>query len=401
MAPRRNTNAGSLADMHSLLINPEVDLCSDLNLSSATDSLATSSAASSPTSMRDVAFLKMLTDMENLFPQQQQQQQKMHDPLSIITNNNHLQQHHQQQQQSLMNAFTGGKSFVQLQCCIPTETCLNVNARDFGLINLDDLSDCVHVLCTNDMCSQGQYMHRDCFDLWEQMICQQLGSYGPAWKKLFNDQPIWTHDNYPTVYRLCQCKCGGYLRKDLDWCAPTSPLLLLGSDEVDNNNNVGAMKSMNMNVAINNSNGGNGGNGGGKKNKNKNNRKNQKPILAISTLNQQTTGYHQNFPSLGGGQQQQQQQQIMPNGTSSPLKDLNGFGQCWMMKSPSKEDDLLDSRSGSVLSSDMSLSPIHHSTSSSSSSFNNNSNSGSAGKSVVKHQQANKSKTEIYSERIR
>lgn len=390
MAPRRNTNAGSLAEMHNLLINADSDHCSDLNLSSATDSLATSSAASSPTSMRDVAFLKMLTDMENLFPQQQQQQQKMHDPLSIITNNN--QQHHNLQQtlnQNLMNSFTGGKSFVQLQCCIPNETCLNVNSRDFGLINLDDLSDCTRVLCTNDLCAQGQYMHKDCFDQWERMIVQQLNVYGPVWRKLFNDQPIWTHENYQTIYRLCQCKCGGYLRKDLEWCAPTSPLLSNGQDEVDNNNNGLTMKSM-MNNSLT--------NGGAKKQKNKNGRKNQKPILAISTLNQ-STGYHQNFPSLGGGGQQQQQQNIMPNGTSSPLKDLNGFGQCWMPKSPTKDDDLLDSRSGSVISSDLGLSPIHNSTSSSTSSFANS--NGSAVKSVVKHQQANKSKTEIYSERIR
>lgn len=381
MAPRRNPNPGSLADMQSLLINPDSDHCSDMNLSSATDSLATCSAASSPTSMRDVAFLKMLTDMENLFPHQQQQQTTMNDQLSIITNNNH---------QMSSNSFPDTKSFVQLQCCIPNETCLNVNSRDFGLINMDDLSDCMHVLCTNELCQQGQYMHKDCFDLWERMIVQRLSVYGPMWKKLFNEQSIWTQENYPTIYRFCQCKCGGYLRKDLDWCPPTSPLLL-GQDEVDNNNNNAAMK--NHNVI--------GSGSAGKKNKNKSARKNQKPILSISTLNQ-SNGYHQNFPSLGGGsQQQQQQQQIMPNGTSSPLKDLNGFGQCWMMKSPGKEDDLLDSRSGSVLSSDMSLSPIHNSSTASSTVSSFNCNAASAGKSAVKHQQANKSKTELYSERIR
>lgn len=360
MAPRRNTNAGSLADMQSLLISPESDLCSDMNLSSATDSLATSSAASSPTSMRDVAFLKMLSDMESLFPHSQP---KMNDQLSIVTNQN-------------MNPFAGNKTFVQLQCCIPNETCLNVNSLDFGLINMDDLSDCVRVLCSNDHCSQGQYMHRDCFDLWERLIVQRLNVYGPAWKKLFNDQAIWTQENYATIFRFCQCKCGGFLRKDLEWCPPTSPLLF-GHDEVDNNNNVAAMKSLN---------------GSAKKCKAKTPRKNAKPTTAVPN-----PGYLQNFPSLNANQAPIQ----MPNGTSSPLKDMNGFGQCWsMVKSPVKEDDLLDSRSGSVLSSDMSLSPIHNASSPPASStfaaaINQSNNS------VVKHQQANKSKTELYSERIR
>lgn len=368
MAPRRNTAAGgSLAEMHNLLINPSSDtsdLCSDLNLSSANDSLATSSAASSPTSMRDVAFLnKMISDMENLFPQQQQQLKSNHDPLSINTNHLGL-----------------SKSFVQLQCCIPNETCMNVNSRDFGLINLDDLSDCVRIVCSNESCSQGQYMHRDCFSLWERTIMQRLNVFGPtaAWTKLFSEQTIWTQENYSTIFRMCQCKCGGFLRKDLNWCAPTSPSLLLFShDEVDNNNNdVAATLKMN------------------KKSKNKNSRKNQKPILNIST------GYHQNFPSLGGGSNNNSQ---LIN-TSSPLKDGNCFSPCWLKSSPTKEgdDSLLDSRSGSVLSSDLSLSPIHNSSSSSSStSFNNGSFHVKNGV-MVKHQQSvNKSKTELYSERIR
>lgn len=352
MAPRRNTTAGSLAEMHNLLINPDSDLCSDPNLSSTTDSLATSSAASSPTSMRDVAFLKMLSDMENLFPK------KMNGQLSVIT------QH---------QPTTGPvKSFVQLQCCIPIGMCKNANSMDFGLINLDDLSDCVRMLCTNEHCAHGQYMHRDCFNMWEQMILQKLNIYEPFWKKMLNDQAIWTQDNYPTIFRMCQCKCGGFLRKDLDWCPPSPSLLnISGQDEVDNNNNVSTMKSHSATTAT------------SSKKKNKGGRKNQKPILSISTLNQ-SNGYLQNFPSLG------------PNGTSSPLKEPNGFGHCWANKSfqQNKEEDLLESRSGSVLSSDLSLSPIHNSPGSS---FNN-----SAVKSVVKQQQsANKSKTEIYSDRIR
>lgn len=337
--------------MHSLLINSDSDLCSDLNLSSATDSLATSSAASSPTSMRDVAFLKMLTDMENLFPK------KTNDQLSIVT-----------QQQ------TGhAKSFVQLQCCIPVGMCKNANSLDFGLINLDNLSDCIRMICTNEHCAQGQYMHKDCFDMWERLILQKLNIYEPFWKKMLNDQAIWTQDNYPSIFRMCQCKCGGYLRKDLDWSPPSPHMLNGGSslDEVDNNNNVSTMKSNNPPTSS--------------KKKNKHGRKNQKPILSISTLNQ-SSGYLQNFPSLG------------PNDTSSPLKDLSGFGLCWT-KSNGKEDDLLESRSGSVLSSDLSLSPIH---TSSGSSFNN-SGSASAVKNggVKQHQSLNKSKTEIYSDRIR
>jgi len=52
------------------------------------------------------------------------------------------------------------------RCCVPGECLLPEQ-----VIRLDELSDdLVKVVCNDDHCTQGQYMHQPCFDAWEQQV---------------------------------------------------------------------------------------------------------------------------------------------------------------------------------------------------------------------------------------
>jgi Headcase protein family homologue len=56
------------------------------------------------------------------------------------------------------------------RCCVPGE-CL----RPEQVISLDELSDdLVKVVCNDDHCAQGQYMHQVCFDAWEQQVSRNI-----------------------------------------------------------------------------------------------------------------------------------------------------------------------------------------------------------------------------------
>ena len=81
----------------------------------------------------------------------------------------------------------------------------------------------VKVVCNNDHCDQGQYMHRECFEAWEQTVLTYLRSCGRArsWSEKQRLQNLWTKRGYDLAFKACSCKCGkGHLRKDLDWIAP-------------------------------------------------------------------------------------------------------------------------------------------------------------------------------------
>lgn len=152
------------------------------------------------------------------------------------------------------------------RCCSPAE-CLRVfnnnnNTKD-ALIRLDDLRDAVRVICNNDHCPLGQYMHRECFEQFEQSVLTYLKSCGRArsWSERQRCQNLWTKKGYDLAYKACGCRCGrGHLRKDLDWAPPTQPT---NHREEDN-----ATKK--------------------KKRKNKNN---ARPTLALTTNN-----HHAGFP---------------------------------------------------------------------------------------------------------
>lgn len=111
------------------------------------------------------------------------------------------------------------------RCCVPTGDCFKLNALDYGIIQSNNLNDCVRVICSNERCTAGQYMHRECFDAWEDGVLTYLKSIGRArsWSDRQRQQNLWTKKGYDLVFKACGCKCGrGYLKKDLDWQANTN-----------------------------------------------------------------------------------------------------------------------------------------------------------------------------------
>ncbi|GFG29077.1 hypothetical protein Cfor_08053, partial [Coptotermes formosanus] len=170
------------------------------------------------------------------------------------------------------------------RCCVPTGECLrasNINPgsnnsnTNSDLINLDDLRDAVKVTCNNDHCKVGQYMHRECFDAWEQTVLTYLKSCGRArsWSERQRHQNLWTKKGYDLAFKACGCRCGrGHLKKDLDWMPPPPSNIAFGGRAEDN---VDANKK-----------------------KKRRNRQNTRPTLALSAHQ----AYHPNSNNVQGHQ---------------------------------------------------------------------------------------------------
>lgn len=121
-----------------------------------------------------------------------------------------------------------------VRCCVPTGDCFKLNALDYGLIQSNNLNDCVRVICSNERCTAGQYMHRECFDAWEDGVLTYLKSIGRArsWSERQRQQNLWTKKGYDLVFKACGCKCGrGYLKKNLDWPATNDRNSLINDDD--------------------------------------------------------------------------------------------------------------------------------------------------------------------------
>lgn len=231
------------------------------------------------------------------------------------------------------------------RCCVPTGDCFKLSTLDFGLINLDDLRECVRVICNNENCTSGQYMHRECFDAWEEGVLTYLKTIGRArsWSDRQRQQNLWTKKGYDLVFKACSCKCGrGHLKKDLDWTPPTTCNIL---DEEAS------------------------------KKKKKKNRSNSKPTLAISSVN---------FHTAVGSQLANGGNSVGIIGCNNNNINNNSNGNHFIDDVRDRTASLSSSNDGSTsppesASSDMSISPIHNG-------------------AVLKKQ---KSRIELYSERIR
>lgn len=129
------------------------------------------------------------------------------------------------------DTMTSSSNMQAFQCCFPNGECLKSNAIDFGLISNDHLHDAVKVICTNENCAAGQYMHAECFEQWEQSVLNYLKSIGRArsWSDKQRQQNLWTKKGYDLVYKVCNCRCGrGHIKKDLDWSPPITTTLFGG-----------------------------------------------------------------------------------------------------------------------------------------------------------------------------
>jgi len=121
----------------------------------------------------------------------------------------------------------------------------------------------------------GQYMHRECFDAWEQTVLTYLKSCGRArsWSERQRHQNLWTKKGYDLAFKACGCRCGrGHLKKDLDWMPPPP-----------SNNGFGGRADDNVDA---------------NKKKKRRNRQNTRPTLALSAH----PAYHPNNNNVQGQQ---------------------------------------------------------------------------------------------------
>lgn len=111
------------------------------------------------------------------------------------------------------------------KCACPTE-CLHENSLSSNYSSaIGLLDDVVRVVCNNENCTMGQYMHRKCFENWEDTVLVYLKSCGRArsWSDRQRHQNLWTKKGYDLAFKACGCRCNrGHLKKDLDWIPPGS-----------------------------------------------------------------------------------------------------------------------------------------------------------------------------------
>ena len=77
----------------------------------------------------------------------------------------------------------------RVTCAVPTG-CL----ESIPDIRPEKLGSAVRVICNNELCTQGNYMHKDCFEGWESTVLTYLKSCGRArsWSEKQRLQNLWT-----------------------------------------------------------------------------------------------------------------------------------------------------------------------------------------------------------------
>lgn len=120
---------------------------------------------------------------------------------------------------NLTEGVLEGEPEMLTRCCVPGE-CPRKNPH----IPLEDLRDAVRVTCSNEACTAGRYMHRECFEAWEQSVLAYLvkaSQRAKNWPDKHLAQNVWTGKGYSVAKKACGCRCGrGLLKKDLEWCPP-------------------------------------------------------------------------------------------------------------------------------------------------------------------------------------
>lgn len=104
----------------------------------------------------------------------------------------------------------------QVYCCVP----MGCHRLHNAPITVADPGDAVKVACNNENCTEGTWMHAECFSEWQDHVLAYLRSCGRArsWSERQRLQNLWTKKGYDLAYKACDCKCGrGHLRKDLDY----------------------------------------------------------------------------------------------------------------------------------------------------------------------------------------
>ncbi|KAI8498704.1 hypothetical protein Bbelb_239060 [Branchiostoma belcheri] len=121
-------------------------------------------------------------------------------------------------------------------CCVPGSSGCQLGSP----VSLANPEDVVKVVCNHDGCPEGPYMHKQCFEEWEETVLTFLRSSGRArsWSEKQRRQNLWTKKGYDLAYRACACKCGkGHLRKDLNWIpekpAPEHPAMRVDNEPPD------------------------------------------------------------------------------------------------------------------------------------------------------------------------
>ncbi|KAM8832113.1 LOW QUALITY PROTEIN: headcase protein homolog [Spinachia spinachia] len=107
----------------------------------------------------------------------------------------------------------GAERSSEGQCATPL--CCTL-ARPIDL----EKDDYQRVVCNNELCPYGNWMHLQCFYEWESSILVQFNCIGRArsWNEKQCRQNMWTKKGYDLAFRFCSCRCGqGHLKKDTDW----------------------------------------------------------------------------------------------------------------------------------------------------------------------------------------
>lgn len=114
---------------------------------------------------------------------------------------------------SYLNSFFLVSLFLESQCATPLGCSLG---RPIDM----EKDDYQRVLCNNELCPYGNWMHQQCFYEWESSILVQFNCIGRArsWNEKQCRQNMWTKKGYDLAFRFCSCRCGqGHLKKDTDW----------------------------------------------------------------------------------------------------------------------------------------------------------------------------------------